>query len=109
MNMRQTDLTEVRDNAGRAADYLKMLASEQRLMLLCALMEGEHSVGELADQLGSSQPNVSQHLAKLRAMHIVDCQRSGTVIRYRLVDSTVRQIVKSLYAHFCVAPEIVLE
>lgn len=109
MDMRQADLTEVRENAGRAADYLKMLASEQRLMLLCALMEEEHSVGELADQLGSSQPNVSQHLAKLRAMHIVECQRSGTVIRYRLVDSTVRQIVKSLYAHFCAAPEIVLE
>ena len=109
MDMKQANLIEVRENAGQAADYLKMLASEQRLMLLCALMEGEHSVGELADQLGSSQPNVSQHLAKLRAMHIVDCQRSGKVIRYRLVDSTVRQIVKSLYAHFCASPELILE
>ena len=50
-----------------------------------------------------------QHLAKLKAMHIVDCQRSGTVVRYRLVDSTVRQIVKSLYAHFCASPELILE
>lgn len=109
MDMKEADLAQVKGNARQAAEYLKILASEQRLMILCVLMGGEHSVGELAEQLGSSQPNVSQHLAKLRAMHIVETERRGTVIRYRLADGTVQRIIEALYAHFCAAPDIVLE
>jgi len=95
------DAAEMKSQARRAADYLKLLANEQRLMILCMLLEGECSVGELAARLGLNQPNVSQHLAKLRALEIVEARREGAVARYRLTDETVRPIVAALYDRFC--------
>lgn len=95
------EFQEISEKAGRAADYLKLLASEHRLMILCKLIENERSVGELVAELGLNQPNVSQHLAKLRALNIVAARRDGPVMRYRLVDETVRPIISALYGRFC--------
>jgi ArsR family transcriptional regulator len=71
------------------ADVLKMLASPRRLEILHRLAEGPMEVGRLAEAIGSSQPNVSQHLAALRAAGIVDAQRSGREVRYSLIDPDV--------------------
>lgn len=100
--MRQDlSLDELRQKAGEAAAFLKLLASEQRLLLLCLLLEGEASVGALAERSGATQPNVSQHLAKLRAMGLVQTRRDGTTIHYSLADPTVEPIVAALYRRFC--------
>lgn len=99
------DAAVMREQAGRAAAYLKLLASEQRLMILCLLLEGPASVGELAARLDLNQPNVSQHLAKLRALELVAAERHGTSVRYHLADETVRPIVAALYDRFCGAEE----
>lgn len=87
--------------AGEAAAFLRLLASEHRLLLLCSLLDGEASVGSLAARTGASQPNISQHLAKLRAMGMVATRREGTTIYYRLADPTVRPIVAALHQRFC--------
>jgi DNA-binding transcriptional ArsR family regulator len=71
------------------AQVLKCLAQPRRLMILDYLRTGEKSVGELADLLGLSQPNVSQHLAALRAQEIVTTRREGNAIFYSLVDETI--------------------
>lgn len=94
-------LEDLRDKAAQAAGFLKMLASEQRLLLLCILLEGEASVGALALRSGAAQPNVSQHLAKLRGMGLVATRREGTTVYYRLADPTVEPIVAALYRRFC--------
>jgi ArsR family transcriptional regulator len=71
------------------AQVLKVLASPRRLEILHRLAEGPIEVGRLAEALGASQPNISQHLAVMRSAGIVDAERDGREIRYRLVDPEV--------------------
>jgi DNA-binding transcriptional ArsR family regulator len=71
------------------AEVLKTLASPRRLEILHRLSEGPCEVGRLADELGISQPNVSQHLAVLRSAGVVESERDGREVRYRLADPDV--------------------
>ena len=71
------------------AEILKTLANPRRLEILHALTAGPIEVGRLAARLGASQPNVSQHLAVLRAAGVVDAERDGREVRYRLSDPDV--------------------
>ncbi len=63
-----------------------MLTDPKRLMLLDVLREGEHSVGQLAEELGCNLANVSQHLAVLRSAGLVETRRAGTTIMYSLAE-----------------------
>ena len=71
------------------AEVLKTLASTRRLEIIHRLAEGPCEVGRLAEELGASQPNISQHLAVLKAAGIVDAERDGREVRYRLSDPDV--------------------
>ena len=71
------------------AEVLRTLASARRLEILHALANGPMEVGRLATKLGAGQPNVSQHLAVLRVAGIVEAERDGREVRYRLVDPDV--------------------
>lgn len=71
------------------AEILKTLASPRRLEILHRLAIGPCEVGRLADALAISQPNVSQHLAVLRSAGLVDAEREGREVRYRLSDPDV--------------------
>ena len=71
------------------AEILKTLASPRRLEILHALARGPIEVGRLAEAIGATQPNVSQHLGVLRAAGIVEAERDGREVRYRLTDPDV--------------------
>jgi DNA-binding transcriptional ArsR family regulator len=71
------------------AEVLKTLASPRRLEILHMLALGPMEVGRLAEAIGASQPNVSQHLAVLRGTGIVEAEREGREVRYRLADPDV--------------------
>jgi ArsR family transcriptional regulator len=71
------------------AEVLKTLASPRRLEIVHRLAAGPCEVGRLAQELGVSQPNVSQHLAVLRAAGVVVAERDGREVRYRLTDPDV--------------------
>jgi DNA-binding transcriptional ArsR family regulator len=71
------------------AETLKTLASPRRLEIVHLLSSGPREVGRLASEIGISQPNVSQHLAVMRAAGIVEAERDGREVRYRLVDPDV--------------------
>ncbi len=73
---------------------LKLLADETRLRVICALLEGEHPVNELAELVGAQPAAVSQHLAKLRLARLVRSRREGTRIYYVLDDAHVRRLVR---------------
>ncbi len=85
----------------RASQFLKALANENRLMLLCILSEGEYSVTELEDLLGIRQPTLSQQLARLRADELVSTRRDGNAIYYSLASAEARDVMKVIYTHFC--------
>lgn len=88
-------------NARRASEFLKALGHEGRLMILCYLVTGEKSVGELESLLSARQAAVSQQLARLRYEGLVDSRRDGKTIYYRLTDDRSRQILELVYDLFC--------
>jgi ArsR family transcriptional regulator len=71
------------------AELCKVLTDPKRLMLLDALRTGERSVGELAEAIDASLPNASQHLAVLRSSGLVDAQRTGQTVHYRLAEPAI--------------------
>lgn len=89
-------LSDLADSAHAAARMLKLLASEQRLLILCKLIEGESSVSDLAEHVGLAQSATSQHLAKMRAEGLVATRREAQTIFYRLDDPAAIQVLDTL-------------
>ena len=89
------------DNARDTTLFLKSLAHEGRLVILCRLAEGPATVSELEQILSIRQSSVSQQLARLRAEGLVDSERDGRAIRYYLSDERTRRVVGLLYELFC--------
>lgn len=87
---------ELQACVSEAARLLKLLASEQRLLLLCRLIEGEASVGDLAEHAGLAQSTASQHLAKMRAEGLVATRRSAQTIFYRIADPAALTVLNTL-------------
>ncbi len=94
-------LSDMKDSAARAAAFLKALAHEGRLMILCHLGEGEKSVSELERLLDTRQAAVSQMLARLRSEGLVSTRREGKTIYYSLQDGNTAQMIGLLYDLFC--------
>src|SRR5580692_5113787 len=82
-----------------AVEMLKLLGDETRLRVICALLEGEHPVNELAELVGAQPAAVSQHLAKLRLARLVRSRREGTRIFYVVDDAHVRRLVEEVLTH----------
>jgi DNA-binding transcriptional ArsR family regulator len=95
------DANAMADNARRAADFLKALSHESRLLILCVLVEGEKSVNELEQFLELRQAAVSQQLARLRADDLVKARRDGKSVYYSLARPEVVGIISELYRAFC--------
>lgn len=89
------------ENAKQATEFLKALAHEARLMILCYLSTGEKSVTELEALLSLRQPTVSQQLARLRAERIIEARRDGKQIYYSIADPRARVMIEQVYDMFC--------
>ncbi len=95
------DPEAMRGHAGDATQLLKALANEKRLMVLCLLVDGERSVGELNAELDLSQSALSQHLAVLRADGLVDTRREAQTIYYSLATGPAQRIIETLHGIYC--------
>ncbi|MBX2856505.1 MAG: metalloregulator ArsR/SmtB family transcription factor [Rhodobacteraceae bacterium] len=98
------EMSEMMDNARRATNFLKALAHEGRLMILCHLASGEKSVTELEGLLSTRQAAVSQQLARLRLEGLVEYRREGKAIYYSLGDDRARRMIETVYEMFCNPP-----
>jgi len=95
------DITRFEASASSAARLLKTLGNERRLMILCQLVEGERSVGQLQPNVGLSQSALSQHLAVLREEGVVATRRDGLTVWYRIDDPAAIKVVATLAEIFC--------
>jgi DNA-binding transcriptional ArsR family regulator len=95
------NVDEMRSKAGEAAGFLKILANDRRLMILCELLKGERSVGELEKIVGLSQSALSQHLGKLRRNELVRTRRASQTIHYSIADPGVKKVIGALYEVYC--------
>lgn len=95
------DPATLRGAAARAVGALKLLANEDRLLLLCQLSQGERCVSELEAQLEIRQPTLSQQLGVLRTEGVVTTRRQGKNIYYSVADPAMLEILAVLYRLYC--------
>lgn len=84
-----------------ATELLKALANRNRLLLLCNMIEGEKSVGELARLIAARETAVSQQLMLLRKDGLVRTRRAGQTIYYALASSNAERVIETLHSLFC--------
>lgn len=87
--------------AEQASTLLKSLANRHRLLVVCQLLEGERSVGELAERLGIRDSTVSQHLALMRKDGLVTTRRDAQTIWYSIASREARAVIETLYGLYC--------
>jgi len=100
-------IAQLQDQAGEAAAFLKLLANEKRLLILCRLAAGEATVGELCEIAGLSQSAMSQHLAKMRSDGLVEGRKDGLQVHYSISDARCLGILMNLKSQFCPAADAV--
>jgi ArsR family transcriptional regulator len=102
MNTETTlDMALMRGAASEATALLRVLANEDRLLLLCQMSRGEKSVSELEQLLDIHQPTLSQQLGVLRADGLVNTRRDGKRIYYSIANPKVLSLLTTLYALYC--------
>ncbi|MCW8836018.1 MAG: metalloregulator ArsR/SmtB family transcription factor [Rhodospirillales bacterium] len=95
------DLERIHNNAQRASRLLKAMSNQHRLLILCQLVPGEKSVGELEEIIGLSQSALSQHLARLRRDELVATRREAQTIYYSLSGEEACAVIETLYTLYC--------
>lgn len=98
------DLDWMRAQAAQVVSLLKVIGNPDRLLLLCQMLEGEFSVGELEELLNIQQPTLSQQLGVLRNEGFVATRREGKYIYYRVAHPHVQVILETLHGLYCKAP-----
>lgn len=94
-------LSDLREHAQKAAALLKALANENRLMIMCTLISGELSVGELNEKIPLSQSALSQHLASLREAGLVTTRKEAQTVFYQLSGNEATRIIAVLQSIYC--------
>lgn len=94
-------MRQMQQHACEASGLLKAMGNEQRLLILCQLVDREASVGDLQASSQLSQSALSQHLAVLREAGMVQTRREGQSIFYSLPDSPVHRVMQTLHAIYC--------
>ena len=90
------------DNAKAIAELLKVLANENRLLIVCYLLESPLTVSEIHQKVNNlTQSALSQHLAMLKAHRILESNKSGLSITYSIKDNRIRSVIKILKENYC--------
>lgn len=107
-NMPALDLEWMRGQAAEVVSLLKVMGNPDRLLLLCQMLQGEYSVGELEEMLDIHQPTLSQQLGVLRGEGLVSTRRDGKYIFYSVAHPHVQAILETLHRLYCAEPPSVL-
>jgi ArsR family transcriptional regulator len=99
--VRGIDPARLRSAAGDAVAALKVLANEERLLLLCQLSQGEMCVGDLEEALDIHQPTLSQQLGVLRNQGVIAPRREGKNVFYSVADPALLQVLALVYKLYC--------
>ncbi|EGQ8672072.1 metalloregulator ArsR/SmtB family transcription factor [Vibrio cholerae] len=95
------EMDEMKKNAEEVAEFLRVMAHPERLMVLCQLTQSEMGVGQLQQGSTLSQSAFSQHLTVLRKHGIIQARKESQQVFYRLADSRITALIQSLQNVFC--------
>ncbi|WP_233842904.1 metalloregulator ArsR/SmtB family transcription factor [Dyella sp. 2HG41-7] len=98
---RKLDIQTMQDRSEDAAGLLKSIGSQNRLLLLCQMVDEERSVNDLSESLDLAQSVVSQHLSVLRRDKLIKGRREGQSIYYSISDHRVHALMETLFTIFC--------
>lgn len=98
---------QMQKNISQAEALLKQLANANRLMVLCHLISGEKTSGELAEMVGLSPSALSQHLARLREAGLVESDKRGLMVYYRICSMEVQALLSVLHLIYCRTTSII--
>lgn len=101
MNIKTEKMSHAADSA---VGLLQSLGNKSRLMIMCQLIDGEKSVGQLAELLQARESTVSQHLALLRKDRMVTTRRQAQTIFYAIASDQARRVLETLYEIYCPQP-----
>ncbi|UYA61862.1 Transcriptional regulator, ArsR family [Pectobacterium sp. F1-1] len=102
MTLSNSDREFMQDGAEKAAALLRAMGNENRLLVLCLLIERkEMSVGALLEHIPLSQSALSQHLAKMREEELISYRRESQTLYYRIENQNVEALVATLKTLFC--------
>ncbi|WP_409968088.1 metalloregulator ArsR/SmtB family transcription factor [Bengtsoniella intestinalis] len=89
------------EKAREVAALLKVLSNENRLLILCSLLQRPMSVGELVEALPISQSGISQHLSLMKSSGMLDYEKKGQTITYRIKDQRILAVMQVLKETYC--------
>jgi ArsR family transcriptional regulator len=101
VNLKATALEKLQRSAEQACGLLKVLANQDRLLLLCQISQGEYCVSDLESATGIRQPTLSQQLTVLRDEQLVSTRREGKQIFYSIASKEALAVMQVLYEQFC--------
>ena len=101
LNLPEKAIDELRASADKACSLLKTMANQDRLLLLCHLIDAERNVSDLEEVTGVRQPTLSQQPGVLREEGLVGTRREGKYIYYSLANPAVIRILQTLYGLYC--------
>jgi DNA-binding transcriptional ArsR family regulator len=87
--------------AAEVSRVLKQLAHPDRLKVLCCMLDGEKTAGELVEYVDASQSWVSQFLSKMKLSGLIDSRKEGVFVYYRIVDPRLKVVMQVLYESYC--------
>jgi len=94
------------EKAKLLAELLKILANESRLLVLCSLMHGGKTVGQIGEYVPKiKQSALSQHLNLLKTAGILKSDKQGQSVLYSIADDRVREVLEVLRQHYCCETE----
>jgi DNA-binding transcriptional ArsR family regulator len=88
------------DALGQAADCLKTLSHPMRLRMVEMLLEGEYTVGELAEACGIQNHAASEHLGKMKDRGLLNCERRGRAVYYKVEEAGLKSIMQCVQKRF---------
>lgn len=103
-NIHDETINPLEAKAEEVSATLAAMANPKRLLVMCTLLAGEKSVGDLAEIVNLSPAALSQHLGKMRALRLVTTRRDGQTIYYGLASAEVQAVLETLYRVYC-APD----
>ncbi len=96
-------MKEMKEKAKEIADLLKLVANENRLLILCELSKEPQTVGSLLEKLNITQSGLSQHLALLKANGILDYDKKAQTITYNVKDERILVLLNTIKETYCKA------
>ena len=99
-----TDLIDKQDHIEQAARALKAISHPLRLKILCVVGDDEVCVQDIVDAVGTSQSNISQHLAILRDKGVLQTRKDANRVYYRIADARTLQLIGMMREVFCGIP-----